>query len=471
MSKQVNNEKPEVYALRQNGVNWQISRRDFLKAAGIGAAALGVELNSRQAKPVFADESTAEFCRKAMAHEKNIRSLYLSADGEYLLSLSDGKLDKEILKCWDMKTGALLSSREFTSIRQIKTARIDGKSCVIVCIYKQISILSLPDMDPLPDASVKVGSEFEGNMINGFAVDPDENLYVTLISNKDIIKIDRIDGQEKYGRQHVVYTDRSSAPLLPAALDSSSLLVSGRIDFYLLNPLTGTAEDIDLPIKKYYMAYSILSDNKRILGPDKTEEGAESSYRLAVLEDNSTIWQQTFPGKNGEPAEIRKIIPTPDETMAVMFSADSDVMLTLISMADGSILKQVNAGPSVTNGYPLVMASDGSKIAAGVGTSIIFYSLPDLEVTGCPVDLSINPDDTEAVEVSETDPLSGQTVTYTLPCGAAIPTGAVCTCNCVAGGVPMAEPTAVPTKVPPACVVDGCSCVGHTVTRHYWHPN
>ena len=41
MSRQMNKEKPEVYALRQDGENWQITRRDFLKVAGVGAAALG----------------------------------------------------------------------------------------------------------------------------------------------------------------------------------------------------------------------------------------------------------------------------------------------------------------------------------------------------------------------------------------------------------------------------------------------
>ena len=35
-------ERPEVYALRQDRGDWQISRRDFLKAAGFGAAALGI---------------------------------------------------------------------------------------------------------------------------------------------------------------------------------------------------------------------------------------------------------------------------------------------------------------------------------------------------------------------------------------------------------------------------------------------
>ena len=36
-----NREQPEIYALHREDSGWQISRRDFLKAAGVGAAVLG----------------------------------------------------------------------------------------------------------------------------------------------------------------------------------------------------------------------------------------------------------------------------------------------------------------------------------------------------------------------------------------------------------------------------------------------
>jgi len=59
----------------------------------------------------------------------------------------------------------------------------------------------------------------------------------------------------------------------------------------------------------------------------------------------------------------------------------------------------------------------------------------------------------------------GNIYTYTMPCGSAIPDGAVCTCNCV--------------SVPANCDCVGhtepsCSCVGDTCTCntvHYWYPN
>ena len=92
------NEKPEVYALSQNDNGWQISRRDFLKAAGIGAAALGFGMSSYLVKPAFADESMEELCRGALSHAEPISELLLSPDGKYIISRDT---DRKV-KVWDL---------------------------------------------------------------------------------------------------------------------------------------------------------------------------------------------------------------------------------------------------------------------------------------------------------------------------------------------------------------------------------
>lgn len=465
-------ERPEVYALRQDGGSWQISRRDFLKAAGIGAAAVGFGLNSRLLKPAFAEEGLEKLCKKAMAHEKKITGFYVSPDGKYLISVSDGSsYDDKIFKCWDFETGALVNTQRYTNIRVIRTAWIDGRPCLIVCSYRRISIRSLPDMDASDEISVSVNSEFEGNMFYSLSVDPDENLYVTLVSNKDIIKIERTDDDEKYGTQRVIYTDRWGAPLLPAAFDKNSLLVFGLTDFYFLDPESGSVRELDIPCQRN-QSFSILPDGSRLVGPNRKEEGHDSSYGLYSLEDSSELWRKTIQGSDGGQADIQKITPVPDGTMALMLSEDTNAVLSLISLEDGSVINQVKAGSAETGSFPMAVSPDGTKAAVGVGRSIVFYSLPDLEVIGCPMDLTVMPDNSEAVEISGVDPVTGQTVTYTLPCGAAIPAGAVCVCNCVAGGVPSVKPTAVPTKAPCSCNSHNpCGCVGNVVTSHYWHPN
>ena len=49
------------------------------------------------------------------------------------------------------------------------------------------------------------------------------------------------------------------------------------------------------------------------------------------------------------------------------------------------------------------------------------------------MDLAANTSDVQGVTYEEKT-ATGETRTFTLPCGSPIPAGAVCVCNCVAGG-------------------------------------
>ena len=107
-----------------------------------------------------------------------------------------------------------------------------------------------------------------------------------------------------------------------------------------------------------------------------------------------------------------------------------------------------------------VISKDGTVLTISAGKTILFFSLPDLQLIGCPLDVNEAKNDTKGIEYTETDIVTGETYTTTLPCGAALPSGAVCTCNCVVGR-------------------GGCACDGHSKSNrsgggggsHYWHPN
>ena len=108
MSGNEHKEKPEVYAIRRDGGDWQISRRDFLKAAGLGAAVMGIGMSSRFVKPANAASDLETLCKTSLAHQKDITGLMISADGKYLLSRDTGGQQK----CWDFKSHALLQSEK-----------------------------------------------------------------------------------------------------------------------------------------------------------------------------------------------------------------------------------------------------------------------------------------------------------------------------------------------------------------------
>jgi hypothetical protein len=73
----------------------------------------------------------------------------------------------------------------------------------------------------------------------------------------------------------------------------------------------------------------------------------------------------------------------------------------------------------------LAVVPGGKLLASGdYDGSIRLWRLPDEKRLICLIDL-----------VASTDKVTGQTLTYTLPCGLPIPPGAICTCNCVPGSV------------------------------------
>jgi hypothetical protein len=117
---------------------------------------------------------------------------------------------------------------------------------------------------------------------------------------------------------------------------------------------------------------------------------------------------------------------------------------------------------------PLAISADGAWLVSGdENGEIRLWSLPGGDIYACAMDLEAMPDSSEGITF-ETTNSSGETVTYTLPCGAAVPAGAVCTCNCVTGSAC----SCVGHSVCSCVGYSPCSCVGHSSGgSHYWYPN
>jgi uncharacterized protein with WD repeat len=143
-------------------------------------------------------------------------------------------------------------------------------------------------------------------------------------------------------------------------------------------------------------------------------------------------------------------------------SASGDQTVRLWSLPEGTLNKTVEGH---TRGVTAVaMSPDGTLLAsADKDGAIKLWSLPEGVFASCLMDLAVNESNVKGVTY-KLETASGQTIEYTLPCGAPIPSGAVCVCNCVAGGyVPPC--TCVGYTAPP------CTCVGYTAPGgHYWYP-
>ncbi len=98
----------------------------------------------------------------------------------------------------------------------------------------------------------------------------------------------------------------------------------------------------------------------------------------------------------------------------------------------------------------MALSPDGEFLAYGEAFGLIhFYTMPDLKpLDRCLIDPLASTPDANVVSYVKDG------VTYSLPCGSPIPSGAVCTCNCVQG--------------------TGCPCVSNSGGGGggvYWYPN
>ena len=451
MEKQNKNERPEVYALRQDGGNWRISRRDFLKAAGIGAAAMGAGLNSgcSQKKPLSA------ICEKSPAHKNTISGLILSSEGKYLLSLDTGN----IIKCWDLEKRALLGSVS-RSYGNYAVGSRDGVSCLFLNSGKeQVDYLELPLTEYTSGlAAVEVPYRepitLPESQPTNMAMDSSENFYTS--GNGSIRFYRKADGYQQPELLYEPNSKRSNIADIRLFNKEKSLFVLWRQNngFGVYDMEKRAMSYYDIPCSDY----AILPDNKHVLVGDKKK------YSLVSLETHANIWEQDSPKPGGgNNYSIAAAEITPDGKTGILIVAyQMKFYLYLISTADGTQLNELALGDLVNSDRFAgpVISKDGTVLTISAGKTILFFSLPDLQLIGCPLDVNEAKNDTKGIEYMETDIVTGETYTTTLPCGAALPSGAVCTCNCVVGR-------------------GGCACDGHSKSNrsgggggsHYWHPN
>ncbi len=441
-------ERPEIYALRQTGADWQISRRDFLKAAGLGAAALETGLNSRLVRAASAEEDLNALCSDAKAHGKQIMNILTSADGRYLISLDwDG-----VVKCWDFATFSLIdtSAETISSTAKMGSGYFDGKSCLFYDYQGAVAFFTPPDLQNRTKEGRIARTNNDG--VNGILFSKNEDLYVA--AGKKIYMLEKDSSGGDYHERNALYLDEKGLKYVLFDNDRKFAVRFATDEFGTLDTVSGEITKFDTPAIKDFAilpgdVYAILID-----------ESGDPAYRLISMIDGSTIWKKPPSELEMEDAKLTGVVITPDGTLAVLVGGRHEEKIWLISTTDGSVVNSCEAGMNhLSHGGLTAISGDGSKLARAVEERILFFSLPDLKIIGCPVDLSLLNKGSEGIEYTMYDPVTGETVTITLPCGAAIPAGAVCTCNCVSGDLPI------------------CNCVGYTKPGHsgggghYWHPN
>ena len=440
------NEKPEVYALHRDDGSWQISRRDFLKAAGIGAAVVSAGLCSGFLQPVSADEESLEnICRNAPAHDKDIQGICTSADGKYLISWSRTNSGTKF-KCWDFENYVLVGTHSHSRpASNSAPGFIKKKSAVTYCFDSQRDNIYYMDLPALSAGTIRSVS-LKGNKTALTAVTAAKNGNIYAATDGKLLIARAKTGTDKY--EKAVTLDIGKKITKCAAFDGGKKLFAsfGSEGCGIVDTEDGSVSD---PFP-FCRDFAVLPGETAVLLAAE-EEGGSSHLCLYSLTGGGLIWD-CF----GE-HDYHKTAVTPDGAIAVL---TTDLTVELRELADGSFLAEENFNNQFSFTSDIAVSGDGTKIACCYGNSILFISLPDLKLIGCPLDIKEMKDNKKGVEVIGKDVLTGKEVHYTLPCGAAVPSGAVCTCNCVAGRG--------------GCAVN-CSCNGHSSSKSYgssyWYPN
>lgn len=100
------------------------------------------------------------------------------------------------------------------------------------------------------------------------------------------------------------------------------------------------------------------------------------------------------------------------------------------SLPEIRLSRTVNLANSLENS---VVTPDGKLLIGSNGGSIGVWNLATAKLLSYAFDKAATSSDSQALTYNVEDVATGQTITYTLPCGSATPNGATCVCNCVPG--------------------------------------
>ena len=134
----------------------------------------------------------------------------------------------------------------------------------------------------------------------------------------------------------------------------------------------------------------------------------------------------------GHKGTLASIAISPDGKLLASGSVDKTIRLW--RLPDGHPLGTLKA-----HDFPvaaIAISPDGKLLASGDrGGSLRLWRLPDGKPLACLVDLAVSFRNVKGSTYTVRNAATGQTLTYTLPCGSPIPSGATCACNCVPGSV------------------------------------
>ena len=470
------NEKPEVFSVKQGEQGWEFSRRDFITAMGVSAAAITVagcsgsklfapkstETPTPSATPTNTVTPTAtntptstptvtptatptplpainpEQCADPRTHTDEINYLEITENGKWMVS---GGKDKYV-KVWSLPSVGLVGAVNITKGVEKISISPDSSELAILDSNNVIHVYAMPTCEWVFDVEADSYS---------FSFSPDGKYIIALqrqdVANKKISTFSAKDGALVNTYSDVTRTTNEILEIDPE--QKMAVLAGGlkEIDWYAYEDFT----KLDSFLSEWnVVAVKFSADGKSLFIQVKDE-------KIIQLElENKEIVNQFLC--------LSGFTLSRDGSLLILGEEKDLIHIWSIPYQTYTESHKSNISYSTA----IAINPDNRILAAGNEKGQIYlWSLPSWNLFSCPIDLDATSDEVEGVTY-ETTSSTGETITYTLPCGAPVPAGAVCVCNCVTGSVCSCVGYV-------SCSCDGyspCSCVGHvTGGSHYWYPD
>ncbi len=409
--------------------NFKTNRRNFLKsgiAIGTVLPLLGLAKNTNASKSSSTQNASTNSkpdtnLDSLFAHYNSVSSVKFSPDGKYLAS---GSYTEETIKIWSIPEGKLIKTKNvYWKTYSVNTIAFSpgGKILASGSHDDAIKLWSIPEGILLKNIAVETP-------VNTVAFSPDGKILASACKDNTVklwsipegILIKSISGH---------YNDVNTVAFSP----DGKILVSGS------GGNGGDSETIKLwsipegKLKRTINGHTDCVNTVTFSPNGKILASGSCSDRIKIWSmPEGTLMKKI----DGHTDDVNTIAFSPDGT--ILASGSSDDTIKLWSIPEGKLIKTINE--HTDDIYTVAFSPDGKVLASGSGDNTIkLWNVSDgrlkarlYDLEASQIDLSKEPSSVKGSSYtfkSET----GQLVTYTLPCGAPIPTGATCTCNCVPG--------------------------------------
>jgi len=348
------------------------------------------------------------------AHSSSVNALSVTPDGKILIS---GAEDKTI-KLWSLPKGRFIKTLEqHTYGVNALAVTPDGKIFISGAGDETLKLWSLPKGQLLKTLKGHGGS------VTTLAVSPDGRILASGSKDKTVKLwslpkgqlLKTVEGVEKGVRTIVITPD---GKILAAGFYNKQIKLWSLPEGQFLTTLQGHEADVTALIIG-------SGENTLISGSD------DQSIRIWSLPEG--LHSTTL---HTNPHRVKALAVSPNGKTLV--SGEDDNGIRLWSLPEGQLSatlqkhsRSVEAVAITPNGKTLISGdSDGT---------ILLWDLERQSFLSFLFDPHEN--ESDAISYNVYNRVTGQTLTYTLPCGSPIPPGAVCTCNCVPGTYQVPTPT------------------------------